>query len=333
MVSSPALGYPRRAQRLEKTFVANLWIIAGVLLSLGAGVSAWLVLRRGSGPALPPIEEIDDVGLLKERLQLYRAMEEDLIAAGQALGRVRRFLVDPEEAGPVVDELRERLTDLWLRRFDYEGRLRMAAIRRRIPRPLSIQMLEDQLSADSAESLVLTLQDHSDHFREVANRAEDSARMFRRLAPAEDAHARWVGEAVEVAQEWRLTQTEEIQRLAARLNAHADRLEELSVQVGESLADALQADLGGLHPSAVTIDVSGLRERVRWVARVGLAEAREREIEQGSESEADAERAVEEARQTIVEVRALARRAGATRSTRTPSLPPSEEPEASPASE
>ena len=89
MVSSPALGYPRRAQRLEKTFVANLWIIAGVLLSLGAGVSAWLVLRRGSGPALPPIEEIDDVGLLKERLQLYRAMEEDLIAASAV--RLPRF--------------------------------------------------------------------------------------------------------------------------------------------------------------------------------------------------------------------------------------------------
>jgi hypothetical protein len=167
----------------------------------------------------------------------------------------------------------------------------------------------------------------------VARRAEDSARRFRRLAPAEDAHARWVGDAVEVAQEWRLAQTEEIQRIAGRLSLHADRLEELSAQIGDSLADALEAEVGGLHPSALTIEIPGLRERIRWVSRVGLAEAREREIDLGSESEVEAERAVEEARQTVIEVRALARRAGATRSTRTPSLPPSDEPETPAASD
>jgi len=308
--------------------VDDLWIIAGVFLFLAACVAAWVVLRRGGDPELPPLEDIDDVGLLKERLQVHRSLEEDLVAAGHALGRVRRFLVDPDEAGPVVDELRERLTDLWLRRFDYEGRLRMAVIRRRIPVPPSMQLLEDRLSADSAEALVATIQDLADHFREVARRAEDSARMFRRLSPAEDTHARWVGEAVEVAQEWRLTQTEEIQRLSGRLNLHADRLEELSVQIGDAVADALLVDADGPLASELSIEIPGLRERLQWVVRVGLAEAREREIEPGSESEVEADRAIAEARETIREVRALARRAGATRTTRTPSLPPVEESEA-----
>ena len=298
--------------------MADLILIAGAALVIGAVGAAVVVARRRSPVALPPVEEHDDVGLLKDRLQLHRELEEDLIAAGQALGRVRRFLIDPDEAGPMVDELRERLTDLWLRRFDYEGRLRMAVLRRRVPEPLSAMDLQEPMNVESAEGLAMQLEELSRRFREVAERGDDSARMLRRLSPAEDAHARWVGDAVEVAQEWRMSQTEEIQRFAGKLNLHADRVDELASQVGDALNDVLQNTDFDRSPDEIVVELPGIRERIGWLSRVGLAESREREIVPGSDAELDAERAIEDARQTMVEVRALARRAGATRSTRTP---------------
>lgn len=317
-------GYPRQTRNLEKTPVADLWIIAGTLLAAGAGVMAVVAARRSRVEEAPAIEQVDEVTLLKERVQLHRSLEENLVAAGQALGRVRRFMVDPEEAGPAVDELRERLTDLWLRRFDYEGRLRMAALRRRVPIPPTMEQLASPLDAAAAADLVELLGEVSDEFRDLAVRAEDSARMLRRLPPEEDPHARWVGEAVEVAKEWRLAQTEDIQRFAGRLHLHADQIDELVVQISDAAQSARAAHAGALAPTLIEVHVPGLRERYQWLSRVGLAEAREREYVPESEQERDAARAVEDARATELEVRDLARRAGATRSTRTPSLAPDE---------
>mgnify|MGYP007044685997 CR=1 FL=1 len=295
----------------------DVWIIAGVLL-VGGAVAALAIALRRKPEVAPALVEVDEVVVLKERVQLLLTLEEDLIAAGQALGRVRRFLVDPDEAGPVVDELRERLTDLWLRRFDYEGRLRLAALRRRLPAPPAIESYDDHLTADALEERSVELQALSNQFRDVARRAEDSARMFRRLAPAEDDHARWVGDAVEVAREWRLAQTEEIQRFAARVNARADRVEELSAQIGESLTQALLDAGAGAAREELVVHIPGLRDRIHGMARVGLAEQKTRELVPGTADEIEAEHALARARHTVADVRSLARKAGGTRSTRTP---------------
>jgi len=295
----------------------DVWIIAGVLL-VGGAVAALAIALRRKPEVAPALVEVDEVVVLKERVQLLLTLEEDLIAAGQALGRVRRFLVDPDEAGPVVDELRERLTDLWLRRFDYEGRLRLAALRRRLPAPPAIASYDDHLTADALEERSVELQALSNQFRDVARRAEDSARMFRRLAPAEDDHARWVGDAVEVAREWRLAQTEEIQRFAARVNARADRVEELSAQIGESLTQALLDAGAGAAREELVVHIPGLRDRIHGMARVGLAEQKTRELVPGTADEIEAEHALARARHTVADVRSLARKAGGTRSTRTP---------------
>ncbi len=321
MVDWSNLGYPSRTFRREREDVVDVWIIAGIIAVVGAGIAAVFATRRPQPTAMPAIVEVHDVVVLKERVQLHLELEEDLIAAGQALGRVRRFLVDPEDATPVVDELRDRLTDLWLRRFDYEGRLRLAALRRRIPPPPAIEKFTDTLSAEGVEERSVEILELANRFRDIARRAEDSARMFRRLAPGEDAHARWVGDAVEVAREWRQAQTEEIQRFAARLAAQGDRLEELSAQMGEALAESLLADPGQQDRTEVTVEIPGLAERIRGVARVGLAEAKERDIVPGTAAELDAEQAIDRARQTISDVRALARRAGGTRSARAAEFP------------
>ncbi|HCH64695.1 MAG: hypothetical protein CL927_00805 [Deltaproteobacteria bacterium] len=319
MVLRPASGYPERTRTLEKTAVVDFWIIAGILLVVVAGVMAIVAARRSGTPEASAVVEIDEVTLLKERVQLHRALEEDLVAAGQALGRVRRFMIDPDEAGPLVDELRERLTDLWLRRFDYEGRLRMAALRRRVPMPPAMEQFGLPLDSAAADHLVGLLDELARDFRELAVRAEDSARMLRRLPPEEDPHARWVGDAVEVAQEWRLAQTEEIQRFAGKVHLQADQLDEFAIQIHEAMQSALAENAAGLPPTLVEVELPGMLERLRWLSRVGLAEAREREIVPESEQESDAERAVRDARATAVDVRELARRAGATRSTRAPS--------------
>jgi hypothetical protein len=263
---------------------------------------------------------VDEVGIIKARVQELIALEEDLIAAGQALGRVRRFLVDPEEASPVVDELRERLTDLWLRRFDYEGRLRIAALRRRLPDPPAIHVFKDTLSIVELEARLVELQALSSAFRDVARRAEDSARMFRRLLPSEDKHARWVGDAVEVASEWRTAQTEEIQRFAARIDRFADRVEELVAQLIEAHVGAEERIRSAISDDDVQVTVSGLGGRIHGFARVGLDERNERELLPGTAEESEAQMAIVAAREIVQEVRALARKAGATRSTRTPPL-------------
>ena len=54
-------GYPRRTRNLEKTPVADLWIIAGTLLAAGAGVMAIVAARRSRVEEAPAIEHIDDV--------------------------------------------------------------------------------------------------------------------------------------------------------------------------------------------------------------------------------------------------------------------------------
>ena len=307
--------------------MVDLWISAGLLL-VGGAVAAgiYAATRRPEVPVA--LVEVDEVAELKARVQEHLALEEDLIAAGQALGRVRRFLVDPDEAGPVVDDLRERLADLWLRRFDYEGRLRLSVLRRRVPAPPPIESFDDDLDLEAAEERAVELRELAEAFRDLARRADDSARRFRRLSPAEDAHARWVGDAVEVAQEWRLAQTEEILRFAVRIGAEADRLEELAAQLGEASATALVEAGGGTPREEVRVSVPGLRERVLAVSRVGLAESKQRELDPTPEAAEASQRAVAVARAAVADVRALARKAGGTRSTRTPPLPETDTPEA-----
>jgi len=315
----------------------GLWIIAGLATGVVAGVGIAVALalrgRRDGGP-LKAIAELDEVSLLKERVQAHLELEEDLIAAGQALGRVRRFLVDPDEAGPLVEELRERLADLWLRRFDLEGRLRLAALRRRLPSPPALETFQDELTVDTIEEQAAVLQDLATRFHEVAERAEDSARMFRRLAPAEDAHARWVSDSVEVAAEWRQAQTEEILRFAARVDSQSDRLLELAEKLGEAAAAALMDAGPGIDTAALPVRIPGLRSRVVALARVGLNERRTRELDASPEAEREATAALDQARAVVAEVRAMARKAGATRSHRRPTdpaTPPTEPAEATPA--
>lgn len=298
----------------------DIWIIAGVLF-VGGAVAAIALASRRPTEAEPAIVELDEVAIIKSRMQVLLALEEDLIAAGQALGRVRRFLVDPEEAGPVVDELRECLSDLWLRRFDYEGCLRLATLRRRLPDPPALGSVVEEMSALDLEERMVMLQELADGFREVARRADDSARMFRRLLPGEDAHARWVGDAVDVAREWRLAQTEEILRFSGRVNSLADHLQELTDHLEELRSEALLSAEPGLGRDEVMVPTAGLQERLLGLVRVGLEEKKMRELVLGAGAELDTEKAIEAARVTVQEVRALARKAGGTRTTRAPEVP------------
>jgi len=303
----------------------GLIIAAGIAsgVVLGAGIALALALRgQRASAALKAIAEPDEVSLLKERVQAHLELEEDLIAAGQALGRVRRFLVDPEEAGPLVDELRDRLADLWLRRFDLDGRLRLAALRRRLPAPPPVKMFHDELTVDKIEEQAALLRDLATRFREVAERADDSARMFRRLAPGEDAHARWVSDSVEVATEWRQAQTEEILRFAARVNSQSDRLQELAESLSDAAATALMNAGPGHDPTHIGVHIPGLRSRVAGLARVGLNERQARELDGSPESELEAVTALNHARNVVADVRAMARKAGATRSHRRPTDEP-----------
>ncbi len=307
--------------------MTGLWIGLFVVVLLGvlsAGVW-WALGRRAVAQVEVVPVEVDEVALLKDRVQSLRELEEDLISAGQALGRVRRFLVDPEEAVPLVDELRDRLADIWLRRFDDEGRLRLAALRRRVPAPPAVEHIDDDMNAEVAEEQAIALRELAESFRDLARRAEDSARMFRRLNPAEDPHARWVGDAIEVAGEWRTAQTEEIQRFAARIAAHADRLDEAAVILSDSVAHCLlDGGPGAILAERRVVNV-GLRERVHGLARVGLSERSAREIDPSAPADADELQAVRDARRVIEAVRAMARRAGATRSHRASSSAPSTE--------
>jgi len=297
-----------------------LLIIICALSLICVAVALAIVVRRRP-ESLPERVDVNEVAIIKVRVQELIALEEELIAAGQALGRVRRFLVDPEEASPVVDELRERLTDLWLRRFDYEGRLRIAALRRRLPEPPAVDVLNDTLSVEEFDARIVELQALSSAFREVARRAEDSARMFRRLLPSEDKHARWVGDAVEVASEWRIAQTEEIQRFAARIERFADRVGELVVELVQAQVDAEKRAHTTSAADELQVTVAGLGGRIHGFARLGLDERNERELLPGTTEESEAQMAIVAAREIVQEVRALARKAGATRSTRTPPLP------------
>jgi hypothetical protein len=291
--------------------------------TLGAVIAVVIVIARmtlrdrRAGP-LQAIAELDEVSQLKEQVQVHLQLEEDLIAAGQALGRVRRFMVDPEEAGPLVDELRERLADLWLRRFDLEGRLRLASLRRRLPSPPPVNALRDELTIDQIEEQSSVIEELSTRFREIAERAEDSARMFRRMAPGEDAHARWVSDSVEVAAEWRQAQGEEILRFAARIAAQSERLLELAESLSSASADALIHAGPGLETSELVVRIPGLRSRMIALARVGLDERNASELDATPEAHNSAQNALKEARMVVADVRAMARRAGATRSHRRP---------------
>ena len=290
--------------------------------AIGAAIGVVAVIRmtlreRPTGP-LRAIAELDEVSQLKEQVQIHLQLEEDLIAAGQALGRVRRFMIDPDEAGPLVDELRERLADLWLRRFDLEGRLRLAALRRRLPPPPAIEALRDELTVDQIEVHSSAIEDLSTRFREIAERAEDSARMFRRMAPAEDAHARWVADSVEVAAEWRQAQGEEILRFAARIATQSERLLELAESLSAASAEALIHAGPGRDPTELLVRIPGLRSRIIAIARVGLDERNASELDATPEAHASAQNALAEGRELVAEVRAMARKAGATRSHRRP---------------
>lgn len=285
--------------------MSPLWIIAAIAV-LGSAAAAWWLRREEPAPTQVEVEE-DEVGILKDRVEQHRELERDLVSAGQALGRVRKFLPDPQDGGVVVDALRERLSDIWLRRLDFEGRLRLAALRRRIPAPPAVAPFEQgSLSMDEANAVLEALHELAQGHRDVVERAEDSARIFRRLNPADDEHARWVGEAVTVATEWRGVQAEEILRLSARLAGHADRIDEVAVLVEEALQRAT-------HESADTVSLTGLAERIRALARLGLDERQASELDQSPDAKADADAAITLAHAASIEARALARRAGSTR--------------------
>jgi hypothetical protein len=261
--------------------------LIGALLLLGLLVAA-LTRLRGRPRAAPALVEMDEVGRLKELVEQLTELEEELVVSGQALGRVRRFLPDPGEADAATAQVRGVLAEVWLRRHDLQGRLRLAALRRRVPAPPGADAL-----VGPAPGLRAQLEGLAAELRLLSGRADDSARMLRQIAPADDPHARWVADAVDAATVWRASQVEDVLRFAGRMLQAADRVDDC--------AAALDAD-GALEP-----------ERVHALLRLALEDRGARELDDRGGTEADLERVLARAREAARAARELARRAATRR--------------------
>jgi hypothetical protein len=285
----------------------GLGILELVLAVLGGLVAVGLVVAVGSALRRPHAQvevEVDEVGRLKERVDQLDELEQQLVSAGQSLGRVRRFLEAQGPADEATAELKDALAGIWLRRHDLQGRLRLAALRRRIPLPPEGQSLRQPTDLDGASALAVTLAEGATSYRLLAARAEDSARMLRQTAPADDANARWVGDAVEAAVAWRTAQVEDILRFAGRMGLYADRLEEAGVAVESTIAALGAPDAAPLPPMDA--------ERAHGLIRLGLEDKRAKELENGR-LETDLDEAIERARAAAEVARELARTAAVSR--------------------
>lgn len=272
----------------------------GVLTVVGAIIA---LLSRRRGRRSLAMVEVDEVGRLKELADQLAEVEQELVAAGQSLGRVRRFLSEQGPADEITADLKDALAGVWLRRHDVQGRLRLAALRRRVPVPPEGHRLVTPTDVHGASDVATELVELATAYRLLASRAEDSARMLRQMLPADDVNARWVGDAVEAAEAWRAAQVEDILRFAGRMGLLATRLEEAGVVV-EGVLTALGAD-DGLEEDLAPLD----SERAHGLIRLGLEDRRARELTEDGRVEADLEEAMERGRKLVSDARELARRA------------------------
>ncbi|MFM2244148.1 MAG: hypothetical protein RL071_222 [Pseudomonadota bacterium] len=234
-------------------------LLAALAVAIGLGLGAAWALRARRRPA--PAE--DDLEKIKAWISRLRATEADLITAGQALGKARRYLASPERADPQISDLRGILVDSWLARLDLEGRLRVAGIRRRVPPPPPPAALRGPITAERAAELVSRLSEWMDLHQALAQRAEEQARTLLRSEPSADPHARYVGAAVEQAAARRRGQVDHLQRLAARVQADGARCGEASLALAGLLGQLPEAPGGELPapPALAALSSLGLDER------------------------------------------------------------------------
>ncbi len=276
--------------------------VLGGLVAVGLVVALGAMARRPRGQVTV---ELDEVGRLKERVDQLDELEQELVAAGQSLGRVRRYLDAQGPADTTTAELKEALAGVWLRRHDVQGRLRLAALRRRVPVPPEAARLRNPTDLEGAADVAATLAELAASYRLLAARAEDSARMLRQTAPADDPNARWVGEAVEAAATWRTTQVEDILRFAGRMGLHASRLEEAGVAVESTIAALARPEAAPVPP----LD----SEKAHGLARLGLDDKMERELGDDGRLDQDLDAAIARGRAAVAAARELARSAAVSR--------------------
>lgn len=235
------------------------WLSHPLFLIGAAGLAGllaavfWYTRRR------PPVPVTDDeLEKLRAWIARLRAMEADLITAGQALGKSRRYLGKPEKADPLITELRVILVEAWLQRLDLEGRLRVASVRRRLPPPPPASELRGSLDAARATLLVERLSEWMELHRALATRCEESARALLKVEPSGDAHARYVGAAVDQAAAHRRAQVESLHRLAARIQADGERCGAASLAVAALIPALAEGPKGGLPAPAALAELSSL---------------------------------------------------------------------------
>lgn len=234
-------------------------LLAALAAAIGLGLGVAWALRVRRHPA--PTE--DDLEKIKAWISRLRASEADLITAGQALGKARRYLGNPERADAQIGELRSILVESWLARLDLEGRLRVAGIRRRVPPPPPPAALRGPITAERAAELVSRLSEWMDLHQALAQRADEQARTLQRSEPSADPHARYVGAAVEQAAARRRGQVDHLQRLAARVQADGARCGEASLALAALLGQLPEAPGGELPapPELAALSSLGLDER------------------------------------------------------------------------
>jgi hypothetical protein len=222
----------------------NHWLQLAAFAALAGGLVGALVWRRKRADS-PTY--IDPVSACKRQIGLMRDLEDELLAAGQSLGRARRYLTEADRADPLVAEVRARLSEVWLRRMDLEGRLRLASLRRRIPAPPTPAELRGALTAEHASHLVMRLSDHMEALQALSERAKESGKVLGGTNPGQDPHARWVGTTVELAQQIRRQQVEAIGRFSNRMVALAQQCGEVSLELSARIPN-LPSD--PKHPGA-----------------------------------------------------------------------------------
>lgn len=234
-------------------------LLAALAALLGGAIGLALLMRTRRHQA----NAVDELELIKSWISRLRATEVDLITAGQALGKARRYVDAPDRADVQIGELRAILVEAWLARQDLEGRLRIAGIRRRVPPPPPSAALRGPLTAERATALVGTLSEWMDLHQALAQRAEEQARTLLRSDPGADPHARYVGAAAEQAMSRRRGQVDHLQRLAARVQSDGEKCGEASLALAGvlgQLADAQGAELA-LPPALQALSSLGLDER------------------------------------------------------------------------
>ncbi len=229
-------------------FLIGAAAVAGLLAAV-----FWYTRRRPPAPVTD-----DELEKLRAWIARLRAMEVDLITAGQALGKARRYLDKPGKADALITDLRVILVEAWLQRLDLEGRLRLASVRRRLPPPPPPSELHGSLDVGRASVLIERLSEWMELHRSLANRCEESARALLKVEPSLDAHARYVGSAVEQATAHRRAQVDALHRLAARIQADGERCGAASLALAAMLPALAEAPKGGLPVPEALAELSSL---------------------------------------------------------------------------